>query len=313
MVRRKRLPKYQRTAGRNDTTRNIDLGDEIKREKEQCNTLNMEYSWTDVCKKIPKCMLFHVDELREIASRGLGPCSYKMVDEFLMFAFEELIEENALTVEKFIVLQERADSLIFSDAQIMFKAIAAIRRKFNETANKPANNIKLTDYETVSLIGLKFDYKERVSDSGRTKPAENTREIVDSSLKFKTEGMEPVGATTGPRFLNEEYEEKVDEYYKNQAPTISRQIFKRKIIDTLKSANFESELADFLGFEAIEFVEYIIEHRDSIIASDSDGRTSTQSQEQQVWKTVTKMDKISKKMSSERGKKTKKKIMTLNL
>ncbi|KAK9293440.1 hypothetical protein QLX08_011622 [Tetragonisca angustula] len=312
MVGKRRLPKYQRTAGSGKNTRKVDFGDEIKREKEQSNTLNIKYSWPDVCKKIPKCVLFRAYELREIASKGLGPCSYKMVDEFLMFAFEELIEENALTVEKFIVLQERADNLIFSDAQLMFKAIVAIRRKFNETANKPANNIKLTDYETASLIGLKFNYKERVSDSERTKPAENTREIVDSSLKFKTEGMEPVGATIGPKFLNEKYEEKMDEYYKNQAPTISRQIFKRKIIDTLKSANFESELADFLGFEAIEFMEYIIQHRDSIIASDSDERTSTQSQEQQLWKTVTKMDKISNKMSSERGKKRNKKIMTLN-
>ncbi|KAK9295813.1 hypothetical protein QLX08_010021 [Tetragonisca angustula] len=235
-----------------------------------------------------------------------------MVDEFLMFAFEELIEEDALTVEKFIVLQERADSLIFSDAQLMFKAIVAIRRKFNETANKPANNIKLTDYETASLIGLKFNYKERVSDSERTKPAENTREIVNSSLEFKTEEMEPIGATTGLRFLNEEYEKKVDEYFKNQAPRISRQKFKRAIIDTLQSANSESELADFLGFEAIEFVEYIIEHRESIIATHSDGLTSTQSQEQQLWKTVTKMDKISNKILFERERKRYKKMMTLN-
>ena len=313
MVGKRRLPKYQRTAGSEKNTRKVDFGDEIKREKEQSNTLNIKYSWPDVCKKIPKCVLFHADELREIASKGLGPCSYKMVDEFLMFAFEELIEENALTVEKFIVLQERADSLIFSDAQLMFKAIVAIRRKFNETANKPANNIKLTDYETASLIGLKFNYKERVSDSERTKkPAENTREIVNSSLEFKTEEMEPIGATTGLRFLNEEYEKKVDEYFKNQAPRISRQKFKRAIIDTLQSANSESELADFLGFEAIEFVEYIIEHRESIIATHSDGLTSTQSQEQQLWKTVTKMDKISNKILFERERKRYKKMMTLN-
>lgn len=125
--------------------------------------------------------------------------------------------------------------------------------------------------------------------------------------------MEPVGATTGPKFVNEEYEEKVNEYYKNHLPIISRQKFNSTIIDTLRSANSESELADFLGFGAIELIECVIENRESIIASDSDGRLTTKSEEQQIWKAVTKVDKKSNMMSAERGRKKIKKMMILEL
>lgn len=103
-----------------------------------------------------------------------------------MFAFVQLINENALRREKFSALQERAEKSTFSNAQIMFKALTIIRRNFCETANKPVENIKLTDDKTASLFGLRFDYNSRVWDSERTKQAENTSESVDSSLKLKS-------------------------------------------------------------------------------------------------------------------------------
>lgn len=268
MVDKKRI-------ARRKSTKKVNLGDVIEREKEQCNTLNVEFSWADVCKHIPKCVLFRAYELRQIASKGLGSSSYKIVDQFLMFAFEQLINENALTEEKFSVLQERAESLTFSDAQTMFKAIVTIRRKFSEdSANKqPTENVKLTDDKTASLFGLRFDYKSRVS-------AGSTSEIADSSLKYKNEGMEQVGATTGPKLVNEEYEKRLDEYCKNHSPIISRPKFETAIIEILRGDNAESELADLLGFEAIQLIEYIVEHRESIVASDSDGRIITNTQGQ---------------------------------
>ena len=72
-----------------------------------------------------------------------------------MFAFEQ-VSENALTVEKFAMLQERAENLTVSDAQMMTTII--IRKKFSESANKPMDNIKLaSDVKTANLFGLKFE------------------------------------------------------------------------------------------------------------------------------------------------------------
>ncbi|XP_043524269.1 uncharacterized protein LOC122536181 isoform X1 [Frieseomelitta varia] len=156
-----------------------------------------------------------------------------MVDDFLMFAFEKLIKETAMTVELFMDLQEWFNNqLAYSNAQQMFKAIVEIRKKFNETAEK-SKDIKLTADETANLIGLKFNYVSRSSENERYK----------------------------------EYEEKVDKYYKDQRPRMSPKELKRSIVDALQSANSQTQLVDFLGFDAIGFIEYIIKNQEFIIAN----------------------------------------------
>lgn len=291
MVDKKRI-------ARRKSTKKTNLGDVIEEERKKCNTLHVEFNWSDVCKHIPKCVLFRADQLREIASKRLGSSSYKIVDQFLVFMFEQLINENVLTGEKFSVLQERAESLTFSDAQTMFEAIVTIRRKFSENsnANKPTESAKLTNDKPASLYGLKFNYKSRAS-------AGSTSEIAESSLKHKNEGMEQAGATTGLKFVIEEYEKKLDEYYKNHSLAISRQKFGTAIIEILRGDDAESELADFLGLEAMQLMEYIVEHRESIVALNSDGRILTNSQEQQIWRAVLKVDRKSKKIPVELGRK----------
>ena len=88
------------------------------------------------------------------------------------------------------------------------------------------------------------------------------------------------------------------------SPFISRQAFKDTITNTLRSKNSESELIDFLGFEAIEFLEYIIENRKCIAALNSDFilqkksnlvidklLTAQSEKEKQLWKVEKKLNK----------------------
>ncbi|KAK1124174.1 hypothetical protein K0M31_007198 [Melipona bicolor] len=149
--------------------RKVELGDIIKTEKEQRNK--------------------HVDKLRQTAVKRLGlECSEEFVDQFLIFTFEQLINENKLTVDKFITLEERTENLAFSDAQTMFDIIVTIREKFNENPIRPVNNIT----KECNFFGLKFEYKSRVSDSVKLDimPAKNITQIVGNSLlKCKNKEM----------------------------------------------------------------------------------------------------------------------------
>ncbi|KAK1137266.1 hypothetical protein K0M31_001780 [Melipona bicolor] len=137
------------------------------------------------------------------------------------------------------MLQERAENLMFSDAQIMFEIIAIIRKKFSESAsrsidnNRLAGGIKMAD----DLFGLKFENEE----------------IKSFTIKAK--------------FDKAEYEEKLNEYYEKYSPIISRRAFKNTIIDKLRSKNSESA---YLGFGTIELTQYIIENRECIVALNSD-------------------------------------------
>ncbi|KAK1116417.1 hypothetical protein K0M31_019067 [Melipona bicolor] len=133
----------KRSSRRHKNMRKVELGDIIKTEKEQRNKVGIEFSWEDLCQYIPKCVLQHVDKLRQTAVKRLGlECSEEFVDHFLIFTFEQLINENKLTVDKFITLEERTENLAFSDAQTMFDIIVTIREKFNENPIRPVNNIQ---------------------------------------------------------------------------------------------------------------------------------------------------------------------------
>lgn len=51
----------------------------------------------------------------------LGECSYEVIDEFLMFTLELLINEKMLTNTKFLILRKKAGNLTFEDAQNMLE------------------------------------------------------------------------------------------------------------------------------------------------------------------------------------------------
>ena len=53
-------------------------------------------------------------------------------------------------------------------------------------------------------------------------------------------------------------------------PIISRRSFTDSIINKSRSNNSQSELTDFVGLEAMEFVQNIIENRNNIVTLNSD-------------------------------------------
>ncbi|CAD1477758.1 unnamed protein product [Heterotrigona itama] len=254
-------------AGFVNDTKKLELKDFLQQQKEQHNKMNVEFSWPDLCKHIPKCVLYRANQIRQIAVKGLGQCSHKVVDQFLMFALEVLVSEDALTNEKFTMLKDRAVNLTFEDAETMLQ-------KFNENVPTDNDGEIAGDIETAgNLFGLKLWCRPAValtSQAFQILHLKNTGQSVDdsSSTRRREEEMKPVmvKATFDPAT----YEEKLTEYYEKHSPVISRQAFKDTIIDIIQSDNSESDLFDFLGCEAIELAEYIIENREYIIASDPD-------------------------------------------
>ena len=76
------------------------------------------------------------------------------------------------------------------------------------------------------------------------------------------------------------------------------------IIDKLRRKNSQSELTDFLGLDAIEFIHYIFENRYFIVQIDETVITRSEEGEQ-YWKDTEKMEKKLNKTSDERQKKKK--------
>ena len=273
MTESRRMTKSQRMAARkHKSSKKVGLSDLIKREQEHHDKMNIEFSWPDLCKYIPKCILYRAKQLRLIAEKALGQCSYKVINKFLMFSFELLIGENTVTTEKFRVLKERAENLTFEDAQTIFKIVVIIRKKFNESVIRPVNNNKHTGEDKIpdNLFGLKFEYKSAMESNSekRTVPLENTDHSVNNFSIYKTEETKPLRITAESN--RAEYLEKFNEYYEKYSPAISRERFQKTIVETLRSKNSQSELIDLIGFEAMEFLEYIIKNQESITALNFD-------------------------------------------
>ncbi|KAK1136565.1 hypothetical protein K0M31_001111 [Melipona bicolor] len=82
------------------------------------------------------------------------------------------------------MLKERAENLMFEDAQTTFEIIVIIRKKFSESASTPVDNNRITGNIKMTennLFGLKFEYKSaRVSDTEahRITPLENKLWII---------------------------------------------------------------------------------------------------------------------------------------
>ena len=149
-------------------------------------------------------------------------------------------------------------------------------------------------------------------------PLKNTDQSVNNvSLKYGNEESQPFTMTA--KFNKAEYEEKLNEFYEKYSPTISRQAFKKIIIETLRSKNLESELIDFLGSKkAMKFLEYIVKNRECITVLNFDFILQTksnavihklvtaQSEGQQLWK-------VGKKLNNASGERQKKKNLTVTM
>ena len=58
----RRMARFQRMSARkNKNTKKMGLSDLIKREKEQHSKKNIEFNWPDLCKHIPKCVLYRIN------------------------------------------------------------------------------------------------------------------------------------------------------------------------------------------------------------------------------------------------------------
>ncbi|OAD58452.1 Activating signal cointegrator 1 complex subunit 3 [Eufriesea mexicana] len=259
---------------------------------------DFEFSWQDLCNYVPKDTLFHMNELRNIVVEILGECSSKVIDEFLMFTLQLLINEEELIQTKYKILKERAANLIFQDAKNMMKIITVIRKTLNE--------------DVLILI------KSR--NVGTNEVSEN--EIFDPNIEYKSARIvwpdtETLRTIVLFQFDVTTYKENLKLYHAKKFMYMTLEKFEMAIITRLKdSENLQNELFNFLGYECIELIQYILQHKKSIITLNSvakvqkkcnvqrpviSGQVTVQSEkEKQLLKLIRKKEKKLNKISSKR-------------
>ncbi|XP_017789582.1 PREDICTED: activating signal cointegrator 1 complex subunit 3 [Habropoda laboriosa] len=280
--------------GRIKSVIELEPNDLLKKQKEQQNKLKSEFDWQEFCKFIPNSVLPYFNKLRQIATKVLEECPSELIDEFIYFTLQLLINDELLSQTKFKMLKAKAGNLTLSDADNMLQIIITIRKELSEDLLTLIKNRKaITDDIEISendLFGPKFEYKSaRVLWPGtETLRSMSLGSVIQSTDDFTME-------------------------YKNK----DTKPLKIDFIDKLKNpTNLENELLDFLGCEYIELIQYIIQHQKSIISLNSgpkvqkqfnvqrpviSGQITIQSaKEKQLLKQIRKGEKKLNKISSKR-------------
>ncbi|XP_076671425.1 activating signal cointegrator 1 complex subunit obelus [Andrena cerasifolii] len=313
--------------GRIKSTLDLPPNDLSKKRKEQTSILKSELKWNDLCSYISNDALMLVNNLRQVVEKILGECSYELVHEFTMFALCLLINEKMITSAMFDILKKQAANLTTQDANTMMGIILTFKNKLNDDAleflTNGIENVNNIEISEADLFGTKFVYKPVRAvwpDTGTLRNMSQGNRM-QSSDNFTMKYTDNTTKSYNPEFDKATYKKELKLCYDKYSRDMTHEDFVTMIKDKLKrSRNLQNELLDFLGCEHIEFIQYIIQHRKSIVALSSLPKIQTQSavqrpvisgqitvrseKEEQILKQIRKEEKKLQKISNKREGKT---------
>ncbi|XP_034181076.1 activating signal cointegrator 1 complex subunit obelus [Osmia lignaria lignaria] len=269
--------------GRIKSTVELEPNDLFKKQTEEINKFRSESTWKDLRQTVPKDALPYLTKLRKMIEQLFEEGSYELINEFLIFALRLLIDERLLTNAKFQTLKERAENLTYKDANMIMEIIGTLREKLNEDTitllKNEKKDINTTEILETDLFGSKFTYNPpRVlwpdTEALRNMSVGNIIQNADNfTMKYKKE----IPKSFNMKFDEATYKKNLNLCHKKYSLVMSFDQFETAIINKLKdSKNLQNELFDFLGYEHIELVQYIIQNQKSIMALKSSSKTQKQ-------------------------------------
>ncbi|XP_076287780.1 activating signal cointegrator 1 complex subunit obelus [Lasioglossum baleicum] len=259
--------------GRIKSTTSLEPNDLHKKLKEQNDELKSELSWQDLNNILPKNVLHHMKELRQIVAKIFDECTTELIHDYLIFILHVLIDERLLTTNKFEILKERARNLTIQDAQKMMNIIRTIRVNLDEGVliqlRNGTKNGDSTETSNNIIFNPKFDYKPAKvlwpnTEALRSMFSGNISQSTNNfTMKYNNETMQLYKI----QFDEVVYKQNLKMCYAQYAEDMPFEQFAVMISSKLKSSEtMQDELFDILGYEQFEFIQYIILHRKSIMA-----------------------------------------------
>ncbi|KAF7411272.1 hypothetical protein HZH66_000168 [Vespula vulgaris] len=302
----------------------------IKKREEQTSKLKSGSSWFELCKIAPNAILSSLNKLHDIANKIFSGHSSDVVNEFAIFTLRLLIDSDCISQKQLELLRHMASNLTEQDINNIKQIIADIREKLDQDTLihliKSTNNTTNSKNSEMNFFGSKLSYnsaKVLWPDTGRLRNMIHLGQHTDSfTMAYETKVPPPNKDEYSLQFNKSVFIKGLKNCYKKYSTEVTFDNFGSVIVSKLvNSENFENELFDLLGYEHIEFIQYIIEHRKAIISFYGSqksskqlpsaqgpvisGQVTVQSEvEKQLLKQVRKEEKKFNKISSKRDGKT---------
>ncbi|XP_078037665.1 activating signal cointegrator 1 complex subunit obelus [Augochlora pura] len=259
--------------GRIKSTTDLEPNDLLRKQEEQNSKEQSQLNWQDLVNLLPKNIRPSVEELYQMVNKIFDEYPTEFKHDFLMFVMHVLIDETILTETKFQILKEKAGNLTRQDAYKMISIVTVIRKYLNENdlmllKTGKRNSDGMQTSECTPYIP-KFDYKPAKvlwpkTDALRSMCSKNISESTDNfTMKYNNEATQ----LCKTQFDKATYKQHLKLCYIKYNESMLLENFNNVICSKLQdNTNLQDELLDFLGYEQLEFIEYIIQHRESILA-----------------------------------------------
>ncbi|XP_020291198.1 activating signal cointegrator 1 complex subunit 3 isoform X2 [Pseudomyrmex gracilis] len=262
---------------RNRETLEQEPNDLLRKRQEREQKLKSSFDWNDICKSASKNLKTYLLIMREIVREVSGDAPSDVVTEFIVYALRLLIEEEEMTWELSEILAEKLELMTFSSAQEIMKVVQDIQRFCGEEARKLLLSLDGkenmdTNVSNSSMFGTTIPYNEaRV-----VWPDTNgLHKMSEEKINSNTDRFTMIHETKPPQNAQKSVFDKttfidgLKDCCKKCNTEKSYQDFGMEIVNKLKknSQNIQNELFDMLGFEHVDFIQYILEHRKTIVST----------------------------------------------
>ncbi|XP_043498023.1 activating signal cointegrator 1 complex subunit 3 [Polistes fuscatus] len=303
--------------------------DLIKKREEQTNKLKSGSSWFELCKTAPEEILPSLNKLHDIATKIFHGHSAEVINEFSMFTLRLLIDSESISQKQLELLRHMAGNLSKQDMNKIMQIIEDIRDKLDtdaiERLIKLSETTSNSNNSETNFFGSKFCYnsaKVLWPDTGMLRNMANLGQHTNSfTMAYETKVPPSIKDEYSLQFNKSVFVKGLRNSYEKYSTEMSFDNFGTVIVSKLiNSENIENELFDLLGYEHIEFIQYIIAHKKAIINAYGSqkvpklptpqgpvisGQVTVQSEEEkQLLKQVRKEEKKFNKITSKRDGKT---------
>ncbi|XP_014597737.1 PREDICTED: activating signal cointegrator 1 complex subunit 3 [Polistes canadensis] len=303
--------------------------DLIKKREEQTNKLKSGSSWFELCKTAPEEILPLLNKLHDIATKIFHGHSAEVINEFSIFTLRLLIDSESISQKQLELLRHMAGNLSKQDMNKIMQIVEDIRDKLDtdaiERLIKLSETTSNSNNSETNFFGSKFSYnsaKVLWPDTGMLRNMANLGQHTNSfTMAYETKVPPSNKDEYSMQFNKSVFVKGLRNSYEKYSTEMSFDNFGTVIVSKLiNSENIENELFDLLGYEHIEFIQYIIEHRKAIINAYGSqkvpklptpqgpvisGQVTVQSEEEkQLLKQVRKEEKKFNKITSKRDGKT---------
>lgn len=248
-----------------------DLMRKRQEKQERAKEFKSTLDWHDICRNASKDFMVHLSALRDIVQQVLVGAPSDAINEFTVYALRLLIEDKTLTREKYDMLGQKVGHLTFQSVENMMQIITKIQKQCYEEAITLLSESKENMNASNPRFGINIPYNQ----------ARVVWPNTNGLRNMSTQGINPstdnftmmIHDTTSPIqkksvFDKATFTKRLKNCCKVVAMTYQNLV--TTIVDKLKNIqteNIQTELFDMLGYEHLEFIEYIIEHRKAIVSA----------------------------------------------